>query len=75
MNTDYLCLVYRRAIELCFALINDSNVKSLTKEIVSFLSDGDMEFRHILHLISFLQLRSKRRSWMCILFERHACLC
>ena len=46
-----------------FALINDNNLKSLTKEIVSFVSDADMEYKmYIAYLISFLQLRSERRS-------------
>ncbi|XP_062504005.1 AP-1 complex subunit gamma-1-like [Corticium candelabrum] len=45
-----------------FALINDNNLKSLTKEIVSFVSDADMEYKmYIAYLISFLQLRSERR--------------
>jgi len=41
-------LVYcggRRAMELCFALINGNNIRSMVKELLSFLEKCDPEFK------------------------------
>ena len=35
----------RRAMELCFALINGNNIRSMVKELLSFLEKCDPEFK------------------------------
>uniref|UniRef100_A0A2L2Y152 AP-1 complex subunit gamma n=2 Tax=Parasteatoda tepidariorum TaxID=114398 RepID=A0A2L2Y152_PARTP len=37
--------IRKRAMELCFALVNSSNVRSMTKELLVFLEKGDPEFK------------------------------
>lgn len=54
-GTSYmgLCLVFqdadisirRRAMELCFALINSNNIRTMMKELLSFLETAEPEFK------------------------------
>ena len=37
--------IKKRAMELCFALINTSNIKSMMKELLVFLKTADPEFK------------------------------
>ncbi|KAF7634102.1 AP-1 complex subunit gamma [Meloidogyne graminicola] len=37
--------IKRRALELCFALINQTNIVSMSKEIIIFLESADSEFK------------------------------
>lgn len=37
--------IKRRAVELCFALINSSNVRTMVKELIFFLDKADPEFK------------------------------
>ncbi|GFY61810.1 hypothetical protein TNIN_260921 [Trichonephila inaurata madagascariensis] len=37
--------IRKRAMELCFALVNTSNIRSITKELLIFLEKGDPEFK------------------------------
>ena len=37
--------IQRRALELSFALVNSSNIRSIMKEIVAFLEVADAEFK------------------------------
>jgi len=37
--------IRKRAIELCFALVNSSNVRSMMKELLNFLETCEMEFK------------------------------
>lgn len=39
--------IRRKAMELCFALINANNVKSMSKELILFLEKADAEFKTI----------------------------
>lgn len=32
-------------MELCFALVNSNNIRSMTKELLMFLEKGDPEFK------------------------------
>eukprot|EP00118_Oscarella_pearsei_P028844 m.3080 g.3080 ORF g.3080 m.3080 type:complete len:820 (+) comp9040_c0_seq2:94-2553(+) len=52
--------IRRRAMELCFALINGTNVRSLTKEILDFLDNADTEFKS--YIASNLILASEKYS-------------
>lgn len=36
---------FRRAMELCFALISSSNVRGMIKELLTFLETCDPEFK------------------------------
>jgi AP-1 complex subunit gamma-1 len=50
-NTILDCLrdgdisIRRRALELSYALINDSNIRVMTRELLSFLEVADNEFK------------------------------
>ncbi|RWS27795.1 AP-1 complex subunit gamma-1-like protein [Leptotrombidium deliense] len=52
-NTVVECLkdpdvsIRKKAMELCFALINSSNVRTMTKELLIFLEKADPEFKSI----------------------------
>lgn len=52
-NTIVECLkdpdvtIRKKAMELCFALINSANVRSMTKELLTFLEKSDPEFKYI----------------------------
>ncbi|KAK1292271.1 AP-1 complex subunit gamma-2 [Acorus calamus] len=37
--------IRKRALELVFLLVNDTNVKLLTKELIEYLEDSDQEFK------------------------------
>ncbi|KAJ6221251.1 hypothetical protein RDWZM_007063 [Blomia tropicalis] len=39
--------IRKKAMELCFALINDNNIKTMSKELILFLEKSDTEFRAI----------------------------
>jgi len=39
--------IRKKAMELCFALINSSNIKSMSKELILFLEKSDYEFKSI----------------------------
>lgn len=39
--------IRKKAMELCFALINSSNIKSMSKELIVFLEKSDYEFKSI----------------------------
>lgn len=39
--------IRKKAMELCFALINSSNIKSMSKELIIFLEKSDYEFKSI----------------------------
>lgn len=40
-----VCLFLRRAVELCFALINPSNVRTMIKELIFYLDKCDPDFK------------------------------
>ena len=40
-----MCCIFRRAMELCFALINGNNIRSMVKELLLFLEKCDPEFK------------------------------
>lgn len=39
------CLHRRRALELVYALVNEANIKTLTKELLDYLEVSDAEFK------------------------------
>lgn len=39
--------IRKKAMELCFALINANNIKSLSKELIQFIEKSDSEFKFI----------------------------
>jgi len=45
LNVSVLSDVFRRAMELCFALINGNNIRSMVKELLAFLEKCDPEFK------------------------------
>lgn len=36
---------FRRAMELCFALINSNNIRTMTNEMLDFLATCEVEFK------------------------------
>lgn len=41
----WLCWCRRRALELVYALVNEGNIKTLTKELLDYLKVSDVEFK------------------------------
>lgn len=39
--------IRKKSMELCFALINNNNIKTMTKELILFLEKADAEFKSI----------------------------
>lgn len=39
--------IRKKAMELCFALINEKNIKTMSKELIYFLEKADPEFKSI----------------------------
>lgn len=39
--------IRKKAMELCFALINENNIKTMTKELIYFLEKADPDFKSI----------------------------
>lgn len=52
--------IRKKAMELCFALINENNIKTMSKELILFLEKTDLEFKSVCS------------SNLCISAEKHA---
>ncbi|KAI1285283.1 AP-1 complex subunit gamma-1 [Halotydeus destructor] len=52
--------IRKKAMELCFALINANNIKSMSKELIAFLEKADPEFKAVCS------------SNLCLAAEKHA---
>ncbi|KAL7199794.1 hypothetical protein ACSBR2_021988 [Camellia fascicularis] len=44
-NQDSDAYIQKRALELVYLLVNESNVKSLTKELIEYLEVSDQDFK------------------------------
>ncbi|XP_033626457.1 AP-1 complex subunit gamma-1-like isoform X2 [Asterias rubens] len=57
--------IKRRAVELCFALINTNNVRSMIKELIFFLDKADPEFKSYTssNIISACERHSPNKRW------------
>ncbi len=57
--------IKRRAVELCFALINSNNVRSMIKELIFFLDKADPEFKSYTssNIISACERHSPNKRW------------
>ncbi|KAF8378312.1 hypothetical protein HHK36_029651 [Tetracentron sinense] len=57
--------IRKRALELIFLLVNDSNVKSLTKELIDYLEVSDQEFKGDLtaKICSIVEKFSSEKIW------------
>ncbi len=42
---ETVCCGRRRALELVYALVNEGNIKTLTKELLDYLKVSDLEFK------------------------------
>ncbi|KAL7133040.1 hypothetical protein ABFS83_12G114800 [Erythranthe nasuta] len=57
--------IRKRALELVYLLVNDSNVKALTKELIDYLEVSDPEFKEDLtaKICSILEKFSPEKKW------------
>ncbi|XP_038984040.1 AP-1 complex subunit gamma-2 isoform X2 [Phoenix dactylifera] len=57
--------IRKRALELVFLLVNDTNVKSLTKELIDYLEASDQEFKGDLtaKICSIVEKFSQEKLW------------
>ncbi|XP_047130250.1 AP-1 complex subunit gamma-1 isoform X1 [Hydra vulgaris] len=57
--------IRRRAIELSFALVNSSNIRSMMKELLSFLETCDVEFKQYTtsNIISVAEKYAPNKRW------------
>ncbi|XP_038077513.1 AP-1 complex subunit gamma-1-like isoform X2 [Patiria miniata] len=57
--------IKRRAVELCFALINGNNVRSMVKELIFFLDKADPEFKAYTssNIISTCERHAPNKRW------------
>ncbi|XP_008781938.1 AP-1 complex subunit gamma-2-like isoform X1 [Phoenix dactylifera] len=57
--------IRKRALELVFLLVNDTNVKSLTKELIDYLEVSDQEFKGDLtaKICSIVEKFSQEKLW------------
>ncbi|KAG1364069.1 AP-1 complex subunit gamma-2 [Cocos nucifera] len=57
--------IRKRALELVFVLVNDTNVKSLTKELIDYLEVSDQEFKGDLtaKICSIVEKFSQEKLW------------
>ncbi|XP_022106671.1 AP-1 complex subunit gamma-1-like isoform X2 [Acanthaster planci] len=57
--------IKKRAVELCFALINSNNVRSMVKELIFFLDKTDPEFKSYTssNLISTCERYAPNKRW------------
>ena len=76
-SADWATVQCRRALDLVYALVNEGNIQSLTKELLDYLQVADADFKPDLtaKIAALVQRFAPDKRWHCDSLLQVCCPC